>query len=1164
MLPLDEAKLLATLLGVLKKENSKVKEDLLKELYQELQKEIDDQSGVKYLQLDELEEPVPIQVFKGEQGKEGPRGKQGQKGTKGDIGPQGERGSIGPQGDRGLVGSIGPQGIQGLVGNQGPAGKDGKDGLDGHTPDVKPIEDRLSRLFDEFKGSVSAQVTRMAYAKGPGGLGGSSSGSGEVRLLRLDDVDDTNLADGKALRYNASLGKFELVAPFNPEATGHLIPSANNVYDLGSQGNQWRDLYLSGSSLFINGVPAMQQDANTGNILLATNTVVSVANGAILPVAASSIDKETGLVLPQATVADLDGYLQVANANILLDGKANAVDLSQYLQVANAISSNVSGVTSYDQLTNKPNLDQYLQVANVASINADYNNLSNTPNLDIYAANSALALKADAADLSQYLQVANNFSGAYGDLTGAPSLDVYAANSALALKADTADLSQYLQVANSFNQSYNDLTDKPNLDVYASNTYVNTQLSNKADVSALNNYLQVANNFSGVYGDLTSKPDLDIYATNTALNLKADSIDLTHYLQVANASSISVDYNNLTNAPNLDIYASNNALALKADSAALSDYIQVANVSALVTQSIDNLVDSAPAALDTLNELAAALGDDNNFASTVTTNLASKASNTYVNTQLGTKANSTDLDNYLLVANSFSESYNDLTDRPNLDIYASNNHVNTQLSNKADRSELTEYLQAANNFSGVYSDLTGKPNLDIYASNTALALKANSTDLNQYVQVANVSVLITDGLNSLVDGAPAALDTLNELAAALGDDGDFATTITTSLAAKSSNTYVNTELATKASNTYVNTELANKTSYTYVDTQLNAKASNAYVNTQLNTKASNAYVNVQLDTKASNTYVNAQLSNKANASDLDQYLQAANNFSGVYGDLTGKPNLDIYASNTAMSLKADSTDLNQYLQVANTFSESYNDLTDKPNLDLYAANSSVNSALSLKANAADLNQYLQVANVSSLISTQIDNLVDGAPGALDTLNELAASLGDDDNFAGSITTSLATKASNTYVNTQLSNKADVVALNDYLQVANTFSGSYSDLTGKPNLDAYASNTAMSLKADTTALNNYLNVANTANLVSSIQSQGTGQTLIESKINNILTLKTLKAGAGLTIVENNGEITIAATGDLAVEDRLDFGFVDNDFGSITDDAETDSIFDFGTL
>lgn len=44
-----------------------------------------------------------------------------------------------------------------------------------------------------------------------------------------------------------------------------------------------------------------------------------------------------------------------------------------------------------------------------------------------------------------------------------------------------------------------------------------------------------------------------------------------------------------------------------------------------VTTAIANLVDSAPAALDTLNELAAALGDDANFATTVTNALALKA-----------------------------------------------------------------------------------------------------------------------------------------------------------------------------------------------------------------------------------------------------------------------------------------------------------------------------------------------------------------------------------------------------------------------------------------------------------------------------------------------------------------------------------------------------------
>jgi hypothetical protein len=42
--------------------------------------------------------------------------------------------------------------------------------------------------------------------------------------------------------------------------------------------------------------------------------------------------------------------------------------------------------------------------------------------------------------------------------------------------------------------------------------------------------------------------------------------------------------------------------------------------------------------------------------------------------------------------------------------------------------------------------------------------------------------------------------------------------------------------------------------------------------------------------------------------------------------------------------------------------------------------------------------------------TQLNNLIDSAPTALDTLNELAAALGDDANFATTVTTALGTKA----------------------------------------------------------------------------------------------------------------------------------------------------------
>lgn len=58
--------------------------------------------------------------------------------------------------------------------------------------------------------------------------------------------------------------------------------------------------------------------------------------------------------------------------------------------------------------------------------------------------------------------------------------------------------------------------------------------------------------------------------------------------------------------------------------AAKTNTDQVATT-AFVRAAISDLVDSSPSALDTLNEIAAALGDDQNFATTVTNSLAEKA-----------------------------------------------------------------------------------------------------------------------------------------------------------------------------------------------------------------------------------------------------------------------------------------------------------------------------------------------------------------------------------------------------------------------------------------------------------------------------------------------------------------------------------------------------------
>jgi hypothetical protein len=60
---------------------------------------------------------------------------------------------------------------------------------------------------------------------------------------------------------------------------------------------------------------------------------------------------------------------------------------------------------------------------------------------------------------------------------------------------------------------------------------------------------------------------------------------------------------------------------------------------------------------------------------------------------------------------------------------------------------------------------------------------------------------------------------------------------------------------------------------------------------------------------------------------------------------------------------------------------------------------------------SDVASYLTANSYAtqSYVTTQVNNVIDSAPGALDTLNELAAALGDDANFSTTITNSIATK-----------------------------------------------------------------------------------------------------------------------------------------------------------
>lgn len=87
-----------------------------------------------------------------------------------------------------------------------------------------------------------------------------------------------------------------------------------------------------------------------------------------------------------------------------------------------------------------------------------------------------------------------------------------------------------------------------------------------------------------------------------------------------------------------------------------------------------------------------------------------------------------------------------------------------------------------------------------------------------------------------------------------------------------------------------------------------------------------------------------------------------------------------------------------------------------PTADGHAANKTYVDTL---VSNIDLSAYATQTYVDSAVA----GVVDSAPGTLNTLNELAAALGDDENFATTMTTSLAAKADITYVDTQIANNS---------------------------------------------------------------------------------------------------------------------------------------------
>lgn len=135
------------------------------------------------------------------------------------------------------------------------------------------------------------------------------------------------------------------------------------------------------------------------------------------------------------------------------------------------------------------------------------------------------------------------------------------------------------------------------------------------------------------------------------------------------------------------------------------------------------------------------------------------------------------------------------------------------------------------------------------------------------------------------------------------------------------------------------------------------------------------------------------------------------------------------------------------------------------------------NAVRTEASAIASNRYTK-AEVDAAIADAVDGIINGAPGALDTLNELAAALGEDANFAATITAQIALKANTSDVNSALALKADSSGVYTKSQTDTAIATAIAPLALTPRLTLNLQTSAGSITTDPVIANAMTTIANT--------------------------------------------------------------------------------------
>ena len=218
------------------------------------------------------------------------------------------------------------------------------------------------------------------------------------------------------------------------QMAGHIMPHGHDIYDLGSPTAQWRDLYLSSGSLYIDGTQVI---SSTSNVL-----TVTTSTGQSLKLLETGADDIT--IQTDSGNIELKGTVEILSGKKLIDSAGTIIQFGDSLGVTGSIevSGTVDGIdlqsmsSSLDSristLTGKTIISSSAQIASEISgsntafsasvstrfegLTTDYTELDNIPN-NIVSSSAQIASDISGSNTAFSASVATRFEGLTTDYT---------------------------------------------------------------------------------------------------------------------------------------------------------------------------------------------------------------------------------------------------------------------------------------------------------------------------------------------------------------------------------------------------------------------------------------------------------------------------------------------------------------------------------------------------------------------------------------------------------------------------------------------------------------------------------------------------------------------------------------------------------------------------